>query len=647
MLNISNLSIHFAGYYLFNNISFSINPNDKIGLIGRNGTGKTTLLRIILGHEHPEEGSISRPSNLTIGYLPQEMTISSNKTIFDETSSALIEIKHLEERIKQVNRIIEQSNNYVSEIYINAVQELSDLNERFRLLGGLSINADIEMVLIGLGFSREDFSRQMSDFSGGWQMRVELAKILLTKPSLILLDEPTNHLDIESIQWLEDYLKNYYGAVIVVSHDRNFLDKVTNRTIELANGKIFDFNVPYSQFITLRQKQKEQIYSAYLNQQKQIKDTERFIERFRYKATLASRVQSRIKQLEKIERIEIEEEDTSNLKFTFPDAMPSGRVVCEVKNLSKYYGSKCVLDNIEFVIERGEKVAFVGKNGEGKSTFSRIIAQKEDYKGSLLMGFNVQIGYYAQNQAEMLDENLTVLETIDSIATGDIRLKIRSLLGAFLFSGDSVYKKVKVLSGGEKSRLAIAKLLLQPVNLLILDEPTSHLDMPAKDVLKQALIDYKGTLILVSHDRDFLNGITSKTYYFRNKKIKCYNGDIYYFLEKHKLENLNEIERNLPKNIESFLVKQEYNKTKLEREEKKKIQREHNRIKRQIEMLEKEISDLEERIKKLGEYFASPEYLYDIKNQNDKKNEFENMTKILSNKIEIWSQLNEQLDKFV
>jgi len=645
MINISNLSIHFGGHYLFDNISFTINSYDKIGLIGRNGTGKTTLLKIIVGLEQPEAGMITIPNNITIGYLPQEMNLNSNKTIYEETKSALTEIQCLEEKIRNVNQTIEEYTDFNSTVYLSLVQELADLNERFRLLGGLSLNAEIEKVLLGLGFDRQDFHRLMNDFSGGWQMRVELAKILLTKPSIILLDEPTNHLDIESIQWLEDYLVDYNGAVIIVSHDRNFLDKVTNRTIEIVKGKIYDINVPYSQYVKLRNEQKEQIYSAYLNQQKQIKEIERFIERFRYKATLASRVQSKIKQLEKLERIEIEEEDLSTMKFSFPDPLPSGKIVCEAKKITKYYGDKCVLHNIDFEIERGAKVAFVGKNGEGKSTFSRILSQNESYQGSLLIGYNVLIGYYSQNQAEMLDENLTVLETIDRIATGDIRLKIRNLLGAFLFSGDSVSKKVKVLSGGEKSRLALARLLLQPINFLILDEPTSHLDMPAKDVLKRALLDYKGTLIVVSHDRDFLNGLTNKTYYFKDKKIKEYQGNINYFLEKYKLDNLNEIERNNASNKTLISQNQDLSKVKSERLKKKKIQKEHNRIKKQIEKLENEISDIEIKLEKLGEFFASKEFIANIKKQNEKKQEFDNLSTLLSSKLEEWSSLNEILEE--
>ncbi len=521
---------------------------------------------------------------------------------------------------------------------------MADSNERYHLLGGHAIEAEIEKVLRGLGFEPLDLTRKVEEFSGGWQMRIELAKILLSKPDFILLDEPTNHLDIESIQWLEGFLKNYPGAVLIVSHDRSFLDNVTNRTLQLFGGSLYDFNLPYTEFMKVREEQKRQQENAYKNQQRQIAQTERFIERFRSKATLASRVQSRIKQLEKIDRIELEEEDSASIKIRFAEPPRSARVMAEAAGLSKSYGEKLVLDTIDFAIERGEKVAFVGRNGEGKSTLSKILAGMESYDGRLEIGANTNIGYYAQHQAELLNENLSVLEVIDFAAKGEMRLQIRKILGAFLFSGDTVDKKVKVLSGGEKSRLALALLLLNPYNLLILDEPTNHLDMKARDVLKDALTDYKGSLIIVSHDRHFLHGLTTRTYYFRDRKVKEYLGDIYDFLDKYKMETLRELEFSRAAGAKSS---DGPSRSKLEREQKKAFEREERKLKRAIEEAEKAIEKLESGISSLEQVFAGSALHGDIELMKSKQAEYSSLQQELEFKIEEWTRLGEELENLV
>jgi ATP-binding cassette subfamily F protein 3 len=523
---------------------------------------------------------------------------------------------------------------------------MTDAQERLKILGGHSIEAEIEKIMVGLGFDRNDLLRLVTELSGGWQMRVELAKILLSKPDCILLDEPTNHLDIESVQWLENYLNSYYGAVVIVSHDRQFLDNVTNRTIEITMGKTFDMPLPYTRFIEARQELYEQQLSSYRNQQKQIAETEKFIERFRYKATLASRVQSRIKQLDKVDRIELDEEDVSQMHFRFPVPLRSGRLVAEVFNLKKSFDDKHVFTGIDFAIERNDKIAFVGKNGEGKSTLTRILAGMESYEGKMTIGTNVTTGFFSQHSAQMIDENSTPFEIIDNAATGEMRTQVRSLLGAFLFSGDSVYKKVKVLSGGEKSRLALALLLLQPANFLILDEPTNHLDMTSKDVLKQALKDYTGTLIVVSHDREFLHGLTNRTVYFGGGKIKEYTGDISEFLEKQNLERLNELEYSASKN-NSVSDTNNVSTLKTARLEQKAVQREQNRIKRLITQSETEIEKLETQISSLEADFADSSLYSDVAALKDKQILYDQLRQALSTKMNEWEDLHEQLEAVV
>ena len=605
MISVENISVHFGSFELFNNVSFVINPKDRIGLIGKNGAGKTTLLKILAKKEPTETGNIVYPSGVTLGYLPQQMRFSSSKTVWQETMAAFDQIITLENEINNINEALTSRTDYESESYLKLTQDLAEKTDAFLLLGGGNIDEETEKILTGLGFLPNDFQRKCNEFSGGWRMRIELAKILLQKPNLLLLDEPTNHLDIESIQWLEDYLKNFQGAVLVVSHDKAFLDNITNRTIEISLGKIYDYKLPYSRFLEQRQEQRKQQMAAYLNQQKMIEKTEDFIERFRYKATKAVQVQSKIKQLKKLERIEVEATDISNINIKFPPCPHSGKIVLEVKNLTKKFDDNLVLDNIDFVLEKGEKVAFVGKNGEGKTTLSRILVGNLDYTGEVKIGHQVKIGYFAQNQDEILDESKTVFQTLDDIAIGDIRTKIRDILGAFLFPGDDVDKKVKVLSGGERSRLAIAKLLLEPVNLLVLDEPTNHLDIHSKEILKQALQQYDGSFILVSHDRDFLHGLTEKLYEFRNHGIKEYVGDVYDFLQSRKMEHLNEL--NAKKTVTRGNTSQQPSTNKLNFEQRKQREREIRKLKNKIKKTETEIEQLETVLAEITNSMAKPE----------------------------------------
>ena len=543
MVSVDNLKVEFGVTPLFEDVSYVINKRDRIALVGKNGAGKSTMLKILAGIQAPTSGSVSVPRDVTIGYLPQVMILSDKHTVMEEAEMAFEHIFELQASIERMNQELADRTDYDSENYRKLIEKFTHDNERFLMMGGTNYTAEIERTLMGLGFSREDFNRPTSEFSGGWRMRIELAKLLLRRPDVLLLDEPTNHLDIESIQWLENFLKTSAGAVVLVSHDRAFINNVTNRTIEISCGHIYDYKVAYDEFVVLRKERREQQLRAYENQQKQIQDTEDFIERFRYKATKAVQVQSRIKQLEKIVPIEIDDEDNSALRLKFPPAMRSGNypVICD--GVKKAYGSHIVFHDVTLTINRGEKVAFVGKNGEGKSTLVKCIMDEIPYEGKLTIGHNVQIGYFAQNQAQMLDENLSVFDTIDYVAKGDIRLKIRDILGAFMFGGEASDKKVKVLSGGERSRLAMIKLLLEPVNFLILDEPTNHLDMRSKDVLKEAIKEFDGTVIVVSHDREFLDGLVTKVYEFGNKKVTEHLEGIYEFLQRKKMENLNELER--------------------------------------------------------------------------------------------------------
>ena len=546
MISIQNLSVEFSAKSLFENISYVINRRDRIALVGKNGAGKSTMLKIIAGLQSPTSGTVAVPTDTTIGYLPQHMTISDTATVRDEVRKAFSHVDEMHARLDRLNDELAGRTDYESDAYQRLIENITDLTERLAMEQTENFEAEMEKTLLGLGFTRDDFDRMTAEFSGGWRMRIELAKLLLTRPDVLLLDEPTNHLDIESIQWLEQFLVSKANAVVLVSHDRAFIDNVTTRTIEISCGKIYDYAVNYSKFVELRRERVAQQMRAWQNQQKEIADTEAFIERFRYKATKAVQVQSRMKQLAKIERIEVDEVDNSHLSLRFPPAPRSGDYPVIADNVGKAYGDHQVFDGATFTIKRGEKVAFVGKNGEGKSTLVKCIMNEIPYTGTLKIGHNVKIGYFAQNQAQLLDESLTVFDTIDRVAVGDIRTKIRDILGAFMFGGEAIDKKVKVLSGGEKTRLAMIRLLLQPVNLLILDEPTNHLDMSTKDILKQAIKDFDGTVIVVSHDREFLDGLVEKVYEFGGGKVRECLGGIYEFLEKKKLSSLQELERSIP-----------------------------------------------------------------------------------------------------
>ena len=605
MISLDNLTISYGGWTLFDGISFMINPKDRIGLVGKNGAGKTTLMRVITGEQQPTEGAVSINSECTIGYLPQQMRVADTTTLVDETAKAFDEVLRIEAEIERLTAEIASRTDYESEEYEGLIHRLSVANDRYHILGGDTRDADIERTLLGLGFKRTDFERPTREFSGGWRMRIELAKLLLKRPSIFLLDEPTNHLDIESIQWLEDYLKNYNGAVLLISHDRAFLDNVTTRTIELSLGKVYDYKVPYSKFVTLRAERREQQLAAYENQQRLIEKTEEFIEKFRYKPTKSNQVQSRVKQLEKLERIEVDEEDLSRLNIKFPPAPRSGQIVADVKGVGKAFGEKRIFAGVEFTIERGQKIALVGRNGEGKTTFARmLIGELEATEGEIKVGANVNIGYYAQNQDDLMDGEFTVFDTLDRVAVGDVRTRLRDILGAFLFRGEDVDKKVKVLSGGERSRLAMARLMLEPYNLLVLDEPTNHMDMRSKDILKSALQKFDGTVVVVSHDREFLDGLVDRIYEFRDGGVREYLGDIWYFLEKRKVESLQEIERHEKPTSTAAKSDETPAAGKLSYEQKKEQEKLIRKLRKAVESVEEELAKVEKEIADYDARFA-------------------------------------------
>lgn len=642
MISIEQLRVEFGGTPLFDDISFLINSKDRIALVGKNGAGKTTLLKLIAGKMSPAKGNISMPKDLTIGYLPQHMIHNEGTTVIHEAEKAFEHIKELQIEINSLSSELANRTDYDSDEYLRIIDRLTHQQEYLQIIDNGNYQAEIEKTLVGLGFNRTDFSRQCAEFSGGWRMRIELAKIILQRPELLLLDEPTNHLDIESIQWLESFLINSGSAVVLVSHDKAFIDAVTTRTIEISLGKIYDYPVNYSKYVELRKERYEQQLRAYENQQKMIQDTEDFIERFRYKATKAVQVQSRIKQLEKIERIEIDQEDNSRLNLKFPPAPHSGIIPVEIEHLSKAYGSHLVLDNIGMIINRGEKVAFVGKNGEGKSTLVKCIMQEIQYSGKLKLGHLVKIGYFAQNQASLLDENLTVFQTIDYVAVGDIRTKIRDILGAFMFGGEASDKKVKVLSGGERSRLAMIRLLLEPVNLLILDEPTNHLDMRSKDVLKEAIKAFNGTAIIVSHDREFLDGLVTKVYEFGNKKVREHLGGIFDFLQYKKMQNLQELEISAiqAKNNQAKEDKT-ISENKLSYEARKELNKKIRKAEKDVSESELQISNLESEIKNMELLLQNPEKASDsefIMKLQKKQRELEQ-------KLYEWEILSDVLEK--
>jgi ATP-binding cassette subfamily F protein 3 len=643
MISADSIGVSFGGFDLLKNVSFLINQKDRIGLIGKNGAGKTTLLKILAGLNKPTEGVLNLPKDLTIGYLPQQMVVSDTRNLIDEAMLAFDELLRIEKEIAQTNQQVSHREDYHSPEYFELITKVTELNERYRILGGDNCEAEVEQTLMGLGFERKDFGRPTSEFSGGWRMRIELTKILLKKPDIFLLDEPTNHLDIESIQWLEEFLRNYKGAVVLVSHDKAFLDNITTRTFELSLGRMYDQKMNYSGYTVWKKEQKEQQLAAYRNQQKMISDTEQFIERFRYKATKAVQVQSRIKQLDKIERIEIEPEDNSALRLKFPPAPRSGSVIVNGKNISKNYGSLQVLDDIDIVIERTERVAFVGRNGEGKTTLAKIIMNQLEHEGEMVIGHNVKIGYFAQNQADLLDEEKTVFETIDYVAVGDVRTKIRDILGAFMFSGEDVDKKVKVLSGGERTRLAMIRLLLEPVNFLVLDEPTNHLDMMTKEILKNALADFDGTILVISHDREFLDGLVGCVYEFRNKKIKQHLGGIYDFLNKKKIESLKDLERKNQMQTKSKIGDLDAVKTDLlSFEQKKDVNRMITKFERSIESIEAQISKLEKEIGDCDKLLADSGNISDL----EFFNKYDKLKKELAITLERWESEHIELEEW-
>ena len=607
MISVDNLTVEFGGFTLFDGVSFVVNKKDRIALVGKNGAGKSTMLKIFAGLQSPTSGAISKPKEVTIGYLPQQMTLTDTRTVREEAETAFDHVRQLEETINRLNEELANRTDYESAGYQALIDRVTSLSEHYQMMGGNNYYAELERTLIGLGFKRSDLDRPTAEFSGGWRMRIELAKLLLRSPDVLLLDEPTNHLDIESIQWLEKFIATRANAVILVSHDRAFLDNTTTRTIEIELGRIYDYRAKYSDYVVLRKERREQQLRAYENQQKMIADTEAFIERFRYKATKAVQVQSRIKQLDKVERIEVDEVDTAMLNLKFPPAPRSGSYPVIAEEVAKRYGDHLIFDHVTFTIHRGDKVAFVGKNGEGKSTLVKcIMGEITDYTGKLELGHNVKIGYFAQNQAQLLDENRTVFETIDYVAQGDIRTKIRDILGAFMFGGEASDKKVKVLSGGERTRLAMIRLLLEPVNLLILDEPTNHLDMRSKDVLKDALKAFDGTVIVVSHDREFLDGLVDKVYEFGNQRVVEHLGGIYDFLEKKKMDNLRELERTT-KATSTVVMDEEPSQNKLSYEARKEQSKAIKRQEKAVADLERRIAELESRIAEIETRLATPD----------------------------------------
>ena len=641
MISVEGLRVEFGGFTLFDDVSFVINKKDRIALVGKNGAGKSTMLKILAGLQSPTGGVVSIPKETTIGYLPQQMQLKDIRTVREEAEMAFDHIHDMEREINLLNEQLAERTDYESEAYHKIIDKVTHLSEQFQMMGGSNYHAELERTLIGLGFSREDFDRPTSEFSGGWRMRIELAKLLLRRPDVLLLDEPTNHLDIESIQWLENFIATRANAVILVSHDRAFIDNTTSRTIEIELGHIYDYKVKYSDYVVLRKERREQQLWAYENQQKKLADTEAFIERFRYKATKSTQVQSRIKQLEKIERIEVDEIDTAMLNLKFPPAPHSGSYPVIAEEVSKSYGDHLIFEHVNLTIKRGEKVAFVGKNGEGKSTLVKCIMNEIPFEGSLKLGHGVKIGYFAQNQAQLLDDNMTVFDTVDYVAQGDIRTKIRDILGAFMFGGEASEKKVAVLSGGERSRLAMIRLLLEPVNLLILDEPTNHLDMRSKDVLKNALKDFDGTVIVVSHDREFLDGLVEKVYEFGNKRVVEHLGGIYEFLERKKMQNLQELEVSANKATEAAADENVPTQNKLSYEARKELNKAIKKQEKLIAESEKKIEELETSIADLEAKLATPEGASDTALYT----QYADLKKALSETMDLWTEQTMELEE--
>lgn len=643
MVSVEGLSVEFSAKPLFTDASFVVNDRDRIALVGKNGAGKSTLLKILCGMQQPTRGTVSIPSDTTIGYLPQVMILQDDTTVREEAQKAFSHVHEMKERIDHMNQELAERTDYESEEYLALVERFTQEHDRYMMMGADNCEAEIERTLMGLGFLRTDFERPTSEFSGGWRMRIELAKILLQKPDVLLLDEPTNHLDIESIQWLEQFLAQSAKAVVLVSHDRAFINNVSNRTLEISCGRIIDYKVKYDEYVVLRKERREQQLRAYENQQKEVADMKDFIERFRYKATKAVQVQQKIKQLEKIVPIEVDEVDNAAMHLKFPPCLRSGDypIICE--DVRKDYGAHTVFDHVTLTIKRGEKVAFVGKNGEGKSTLVKCIMNEIPFDGNLKIGHNIQIGYFAQNQAQLLDESLTVFQTIDYVAKGDIRLKINDILGAFMFGGEASDKKVKVLSGGERSRLAMIRLLLEPVNLLILDEPTNHLDMPSKDVLKEAIKAFDGTAIIVSHDREFLDGLVTKVYEFGGGKVKEHLGGIYDFLQSRQIDDLSELQRtqNNQSTPSSPSTQNIPNTPKINYAEHKEQQKRLRKAERAVEESERKINDMERRLKELDELLMNPVNASNM----EYVTEYTTVKKALDEEVELWEKLSEELEQ--
>ncbi|KGO78982.1 glycosyl transferase family 2 [Flavobacterium beibuense F44-8] len=634
MLNIHNLSVSFGGTYLFEEVTFRLGAGDRVGLVGKNGAGKSTMLKILSGDIPPDSGVIATEKEVKIGFLRQDIDFVRGRTVLEEAYQAFEEIKRAEAKIEEINEQLTTRTDYESESYSKLIEDLSDHTHHYEILGGYNYVGDTEKILLGLGFKREDFDKLTDTFSGGWRMRIELAKLLLQYNDVLLLDEPTNHLDIESIIWLEQFLRNYPGVVIIVSHDKMFLDNVTNRTIEISLGKIYDFNKPYTQYLTLREEIREKQLATQKNQEKKIEQTEKLIEKFRAKASKASMAQSLIKKLDKIDRIEVDEDDNSVMNISFPVSVTPGRVVVEAENVTKKYGEKTILSNIDLLIERGSKIAFVGQNGQGKSTLIKAIVEEIDYTGNIKLGHNVQLGYFAQNQAEYLDGEITLLETMENAATDTNRSKVRDMLGAFLFRGDDVEKKVKVLSGGERNRLALCKMLLQPINVLVMDEPTNHLDIKSKNVLKAALKKFEGTLLLVSHDRDFLQGMANTVYEFKDRKIREYLGDINFYLEQRNLQNMREVEKKdvvvkeAPKEVKQQVSYEDQKKNKT-------LQNRLNKIEGQIQSLESDIQKDDRRLETDYEKLMADASFFAA---------YEKKKKDLEGLMEEWETVQEELE---
>jgi len=641
MISVNAVTVSFGGYDLFDNVSFLVNPKDRIGLAGKNGAGKSTMLKLLSGLQNPTKGEISKPNDFRIGYLPQDMIHQHGRTVFEETATAFEEIQKLEARLNVVTHELETRTDYESDAYMNLITELTDINTRMDIIGAGNREEEIEKILKGLGFERTDFHRQTAEFSGGWRMRIELAKILLQKPDILLLDEPTNHLDIESIQWLEETMQTFSGSVMLISHDRQFLDNVTTRTIEISNQKIYDYKTNYSRYLVLRQERKEQQENAAKNQQKVIDQTEALIDKYRAKASKAAFAQSLIKKLDRMDIVEVDEGDTAAMAFRFPPPALSGKIVVTVENAGKVYGSKRIFKDANFILAKGEKIALVGRNGEGKSTMMKMIAQQVDFDGTVQLGHNVMMGYFAQDQAERLDPNKTVFETIDELAVGDVRKQVRTMLGSFLFGGEDIDKKVRVLSGGERGRLALCKLLLQPYNLLVLDEPTNHLDIRSKEVLKKAILAYEGTAIIVSHDRDFLADLTEKMYEFRNGEVREHLGGIGEFMEKLKMYRLTEMNTKSPFVKAKVEVKEEKPKADTQADERAK---ELKLINSQIAKSEKEIERLEAEIKLFDDKLSDSSQYQAVVNDKEAFAKYEALKKQLETEMQNWEALQAKLE---